>query len=164
MDNYLQVKRLLNQLHPDLVEEISLEDIPTGREKHFTLGNFAEINKWREIGDCNQYYIYMRTDLPASTDEDKMTVTLLHEYGHFLCRTMVYPNLPGLGQFCLDRMQKRVAYSTVKDRATNIIVIIEELTAWLLAWCALCNLGKLKLSHLKYGFRCWKSYWHRVRK
>jgi hypothetical protein len=154
----------IDSIHPNLIAEIYKYDLPKGKEKHFTLGNFGEIKEEDNPNqEYNQYCIYMLMDHTDAEDDIKLTGALAHEYGHFLCRTQLYPNLPGLGHIIMGVLQSRQPFKKPKTFIANLIVLLEELMAWLVGWGILLKLNVLKKGHLQYGWRCWKTYWSRMR-
>lgn len=155
----------IEQIHPDLLQEIEADDLPEGQAKYYTLGSFVEVKEAdRPNGEWSQYYIWMRMDHKDAQNQTKLSGSLAHEYGHFLCRTMMYPRLGRIGQYILRKLSSRPLLKVPSDFITNLIILIEELMAWVLAWGIMFELGGLKKSHLQYGFYCWKSYGNRMKK
>jgi hypothetical protein len=160
---YQTLANRIDQLHPELILELNRNDLPRGKEKLYTLGNFAEIVEEDRQG-CNQYYIYMYLDHVDAQDDVKLSGALAHEYGHFLCRTVLYPNLFIFGTLISQALKSREPGKISDKFSVNLIVLMEELTAWLVGWGTLLKLKSLKKEHLRYGWRCWKTYWKQMRR
>ncbi len=163
MDTYNTLADQIDSIHPELLQEIDTDDLPRGKEKYYNLGNFVETSPEDQNKGWNKYYIWIRVDDQEYSDPDILATTLAHEYGHFLCRTVLYPMLFWLGQYMLCKMSTRQLYATSKNMMTNLVIVVEELLAWLLGWGILFQLGALKWRHLQFGFDCWRGYWGRLK-
>lgn len=163
-DTYNALADRIDTLHPELLQEVDADDLPKGKGEFFTLGTFVETMPKDQAKGWNQYYIWIRVDHEEYSDAEILAACLAHEFGHFLCRTILYPMLWWLGQFMLHTMSSRKPYSHSEGFRTNLVIVVEELLAWLLGWGILFQLGTLKWRHFQIGINCWKCYWGRLKR
>lgn len=162
MDTYNVLADHIDSIHPELLQEIEIDDLPKGKAEYFDLGSFVETFPKDQAKGWNKYYIWIRVDHEEYSDPEILSATLAHEYGHFLCRTILYPMLFWLGQYMLHKVSNRPLYTTTNDVMTNLVMVVDELLAWALGWGILFQLSALKWYHIKHGFDCWKTYWWRL--
>ena len=160
---YQHFHRLIDERHPDLINELSSKELGP-KERPHSLGIFIEVPE-QYLDEWDPYYIFILTDHPHARDEDKAVAVLLHEYGHFVFRTIIYPRLFGLGKCIRGKLSSRPAGSTPMDwdYLTRLINVGEELGAWIISWTMLFQHGLLNKRHLQYGWKCWKGYWWRLK-
>jgi hypothetical protein len=162
---YHELVREINEKHPQLVREITTEELSPKARPRFSLGNFQHLSEENLTEEWSSpYYIWIRTDHSDAVNEIKVVSSLLHEYGHFILRSKIYPRLFGLGRYITHKLTHRgyLSFPWNWDFITRWFNVGEELGAWLISWGILWRRHLLKIAHLKYGWRCWKTYWDRL--
>ena len=144
--------------------EITSDDLTEEQIPKFTLGNFTEF-KPQHQAEWGKYKIMMKIDHPKSGDEIELVSALVHEYGHYLCRTQLYPQLSLLGTFLHKKLDSRPAgtRSPDWDYTTRLVTVIEEFLAWVLGLAVLRKFGGFTKEHLRVAKRCFKTYLPRLR-
>lgn len=161
---YQKIYRVFEEKHPDLVMEITSDDLESEEAARFTLGNFIEI-KPQHREEWGQYKIMMKIDHPKADNETELVSALVHEYGHFLCRSELYPRLGLLGSFLQKKLDARPlgTRSPEWDYTTRVVTVIEEFLAWVLGLAVLRKFGGFTEEHLRVAKRCFKTYLPRLR-
>jgi hypothetical protein len=113
----------------------------------------------------NSSVIYIRKDHQDYACEYKRIATLCHEYGHYVARTKLYKRTPIVGKRIYNLFIERppASYWWNWGFATNCVVILEEILAWMIAYYYLFILNLLEFGHLSYGWSCFKTYLPRLK-
>lgn len=157
--SYDTLANRIEKIRPGLLLEVETEDLPEDKEKWFPLGALATTTTKK---GRVKHYLVVRLDHRDATDDYK-AVALAHEYGHLLCRQLLYPKLGGVGRLLVKVLGACEPYKIPTKLSVNLAILLEESIAWLVGWGILLKLGTLKFSQVKYGFKCWKTYILRLR-
>jgi hypothetical protein len=161
---YKKIYQDIESNHPDLIMEITSDDLEPDESRRFALGNFIEMQP-QDREEWGQYKIMMKVDHPKADNETELVSALVHEYGHYLCRSKLYPRLSLLGSF----FQKKLDARPIGTRSwewgytTRAVTVTEEFLAWVLGLSVLRKFGGFGKEHLKVAKRCFKTYLPRLK-